>query len=98
MRHNQKNSVFSRLGLSKQILAGLLRNSIDLKATLFLYSFVYLSVSSIALEELLLLLHIAICVFNIHFTIFKEHPYMPGTVLDIYLGLHQGVKSLPHWS
>lgn len=38
--HNRpKNNVFSELGLSKQIFAGLLRTSVDLKARLFLSSF-----------------------------------------------------------
>lgn len=60
MRHNQqKNVVFSQLGLSKQIFSGLLRNSIDLKASHFLNSFLYLSVPSITIEGILFLLHIA---------------------------------------
>lgn len=60
MRHNQqKSSIFSQPELSKQIFARFLRNSIDLKATHFLNSFLYLSVPAITIEGLLLLLHIA---------------------------------------
>ena len=55
-RNQQKNSAFSQLGLSKWIFDGLLRNSVDLKASHFLNSFVYLNVPSLTTQGVLLAL------------------------------------------